>query len=98
MQLYLALVLSSPVLNIKVPETLKSVPNPFGGSVVGGSNSVGNKSVAFDWVPPDVSEDLVSCVPQKSYNERENHLSCMVYVQEVVTVCTNCYDIMNCEI
>jgi hypothetical protein len=47
-------------LNIKVPETLKSVPNPSGGSVVGGSNCVGNKSVAFDWVPPDVSEDLAA--------------------------------------
>lgn len=57
------LVLSSLVLNIKVPETLKSVPNKFGGSVVRGSDCVGNKSVAFDWVPPDVPEDLVSCVP-----------------------------------
>jgi len=56
------LVFSSLVLNIKVPEALKSVPNPYGGSVVGGPNCVGNKSVAFDWVPPDVSEDLVSCV------------------------------------
>jgi hypothetical protein len=59
----MALVLSSVVLNIKVPVTLKSVPSPFGGSVVGGSNYVGNKSVAFDWVPPDVPEDLVSCMP-----------------------------------
>jgi len=47
-------------LNIKVPEALKSVPNPCGGSVVGGPNCVGNKSVAFDWVPPDVSEDLAA--------------------------------------
>ena len=56
-------VLSSQVLNIKVPETLKSVPNTFGGSVVRSSDCVGNKNVAFDWVPPDVPEDLVSCVP-----------------------------------
>jgi hypothetical protein len=76
----LALVLSSLVLNIRVPESLKSVSNPTGGSVVAGSNCADSKSIAFDWVPPDVSEDLVSCVPLKSYNEHENNFSCMVYV------------------
>jgi hypothetical protein len=61
-QLYFVLVLLS-VLNIKVSQTSTSVPNPFGGSAVRGCNCVGNKSVAFDWVPPDVPEDVVSHVP-----------------------------------
>lgn len=48
------------LLNIKVSQTSTSVPNPFGGSAVRGCNCVGNKSVAFDWVPPDVPEDVAA--------------------------------------
>jgi hypothetical protein len=41
-------------MKIKVNEKLKSVKNKYGGSVVGGYNCVGNKSVEFDWVNKDV--------------------------------------------
>ncbi|XP_023717877.1 uncharacterized protein LOC111870096 isoform X2 [Cryptotermes secundus] len=47
-------------LNIKVPESSASVPSPFGGSALRGSNFTGNKSIAFDWVPPDVPEDVAA--------------------------------------
>jgi hypothetical protein len=59
----LALVLSSIVLNIKVPQTSTSAPNPSVGSAVRRPVCAGNKSVAFDWVPPDVPEDVVSHMP-----------------------------------
>ncbi|XP_021913698.1 uncharacterized protein LOC110826900 isoform X2 [Zootermopsis nevadensis] len=45
-------------LNIKVPETSVSVPNS--GIASRNSNSTGSKSIAFDWVPPDVSEDVAA--------------------------------------
>jgi hypothetical protein len=68
------------VLNIKVPETSADVPNSFGGSAVRGSNCTGNKSIAFDWVPPDVPEDVVSCMQFKRCDRDESNFSFMEVV------------------
>jgi hypothetical protein len=56
-----------------VPESSASVTNPFGGSALRGSNCTGNKSIAFDWIPPDVPEDVVSCMQFRRYDRHENN-------------------------
>lgn len=49
------------VLNIKVPETSISAANTVGSSGNTSTNTTGNKKgIAFDWIPPDVPEDVVS--------------------------------------
>lgn len=63
-----------------MPETSANALNPFGGSDVRGSNYTGNKSIAFDWVPPDVPEDVVSCMQFKRCDRHENNLSLMEFV------------------
>jgi hypothetical protein len=74
-----ALILFPLVLNIKMPQTSVSVPNAFGGIASRNSNCTGNKSIAFDWVPPDVSEDVVSCSHfKRCKNNFFLHGACMV--------------------
>jgi hypothetical protein len=53
-------ILFSLVLNISVPETSANVTSAAGDIASRNSNYTGNKSIAFDWVPPGVSEDIVS--------------------------------------
>jgi hypothetical protein len=48
-----------------------SVPSAFGGITSRNSNFTGNETIAFDWVPPDVSEDVVSCSHFKRYERCE---------------------------
>jgi len=71
-----ALVLFLLVLNIKIPETSASVPNSFGGSANKCPNFAGNKSIAFDWIPPNVPEDVVSCMQFKRCGKYRNTCSC----------------------
>ncbi|XP_069684025.1 uncharacterized protein Tes [Periplaneta americana] len=48
-------------LNIKVPETSVSVSNTVGSSGNTSSNTTANKKgIAFDWIPPDVPEDVAA--------------------------------------
>jgi hypothetical protein len=63
-----------------VPETSANALNPFGDSDAKDSNYTGNKSIAFDWVPPDVPEDVVSCMQLKIHDRHENNLSFMEFV------------------
>jgi hypothetical protein len=60
-----------------VPETSANAQNPFGCSGGRGSNYTGNKSISFDWVPPDVPEDVVSYMQLKRCDRHENNLSLM---------------------